>query len=236
MIEFKRVSVVYSNGVRALTDVSFRLEKDEFAFLVGPTGHGKSTVLKLIYREEVPSSGEVIVAGRDISSLPPSRIPHLRRKIGIVFQDFRLLPNRTVWENVAFALYVTGASKRLVHRRVPEAVARVGLLPKVTCFPAELSAGEQQRTCIARAIVNQPPILLADEPTGNLDPETSRGIVQLLAEINRGGTTVLVASHDREIVDWMQKRVITLCAGRVVSDREESLYQYEPSQPGVPAA
>jgi cell division transport system ATP-binding protein len=232
MIYLEGVSVVYDNGVRALDDVTLHVDKGEFVFIVGPTGHGKSTLLKLLYREERPSAGAVRVAGRDVVHLPAGKIPHLRRRIGIVFQDFRLLPQRTVWENVAFALRVTGASRREVYRRLPELLSQIGLFEKHNAFPSQLSAGEQQRVAIARALANHPPLLLADEPTGNLDPATSRDILHLLEAINRDGSTVVMATHDQELVNSCRKRVISLHEGRIASDEREGRY-YRDVEPPV---
>ncbi|MHB0999638.1 MAG: cell division ATP-binding protein FtsE [Armatimonadota bacterium] len=224
MIEFRGVSVSYPNGIKALQDVNLLIEKGEFAFIVGPTGTGKSTLLKLIYREELCSKGKVIVSGHDVTRLKGGAIPKLRRGIGVVFQDFRLLPDKTIWQNIAFALYVTGAHRRDISLRVPEVLDLVGLLDRADAFPHELSGGEQQRVCIARAIVNNPPILLADEPTGNLDPATSWDIIQLLERINIRGTTILVASHDQHIVDRMRKRVIALGDGSIARDEAQGGY------------
>jgi len=218
MIDFQNVSVAYSNGVQALSDIDLHFEKGEFVFLVGPTGTGKSTLLKLIYRGVLPNKGRVTVMGEDVTTLPPSRVPHLRRRLGVVFQDFQLLPQKTVYENVAYALHAIGVPYREIRRRVCTAVDLVGLGRRADAYPSQLSGGEQQRCCIARAIVNNPPILLADEPTGNLDPEMSQGIAQLLNDIHIRGTTVVVASHDRAVVNALRKRVITLERGRVVRD------------------
>jgi len=228
MIAFQDVSVLYPNGVRALTGVSLSVEKGEFAFIVGATGSGKSTLLKLVYREEIPTGGSVTVMGDDVAALRPASIPYLRRKIGIVFQDFRLLPQKTVWENLAFALRVIGTPPREIRRRIPEVLELVSLGHRCDAFPHQLSGGEQQRASMARALVNNPPLLVADEPTGNLDPDTSWEIVQLISRINVRGTTVLVASHDRDIVDKMRKRVIVLDRGCVVRDQEKSAYAIEP--------
>jgi len=224
MIEFRNVWVSYPNDIQALRDVTLRIEKGEFAFVVGPTGTGKSTLLKLIYREETPTQGKVIVAGQDVTRLKGGRIPRLRRGIGVVFQDFRLLPQKTAWENVAFALYVTGAPRKDIRARVPEVLDLVGLRERADAYPHQLSGGEQQRISIARALVNNPPILLADEPTGNLDPDTSWDIIQLLSRINIRGTTVVVASHDQHIVDRMNKRVIALDRGAVARDEAKGRY------------
>ncbi|MDD3804867.1 MAG: cell division ATP-binding protein FtsE [bacterium] len=224
MIAFQGVSVVYPNGVTALRDLDLKIEKGDFLFLVGPTGSGKSTILKLIYREEVCTSGRIIVAGKEITGISRRQIPYLRRGIGVVFQDFKLLPRRTAWDNVAFALHVIGVGRMEVKRQAAKALDSVGLLHKADALPTELSAGEQQRVCIARAIVNNPVILVADEPTGNLDPDTSWDIVQLLSRINVKGTTVIMATHDRSIVDRMRKRVIALQNGRLVRDEDKGAY------------
>lgn len=225
MIEFKYVTKYYDNGVLALEDVSFRIEKGEFVFIVGPTGMGKSTLLKLIYREETPTKGDVIVGGMNVARLKPHQVAFLRRRLGIVFQDFKLLPNRTVYENVAFALEVIGLNKREIRTRVGRVLDVVGLLHKSNCYPAELSGGEQQRTSIARALVNNPPILIADEPTGNLDITTSWEIMDFLKRINTRGTTIIMATHNREIVDTMRQRVIALYKGRVVKDEPNGSYE-----------
>jgi len=195
MIEFRNVTKYYDNGVLALEDVSFRIEKGEFAFIVGPTGMGKSTLLKLIYREELPTKGEVIVGGVNIARLKPHQVALLRRRLGVVFQDFKLLPNKTVYENVAFALEVMGYSNREIRTRVGKVLDIVGLLHKSNCYPNELSGGEQQRTSIARALVNNPAILIADEPTGNLDMTTSWEIMEFFRRINARGTTIVMATH-----------------------------------------
>ena len=218
------VSVAYPNGVKALTDVTVTIGEGEFVFLVGPTGHGKSTFLKLLYREEVPSSGHVLVSGWDVALLSPNRVAHLRRRVGVVFQDFRLLPQRTAWENIAFALHVTGTTYRTVTRTVPDVLAQVGLLEKADDFPAAMSAGEQQRLALARAIALRPPLILADEPTGNLDPQSSANLVELLASINQENTTVIVATHDPAIVNLMRRRVIALYRGEIRSDIPEGGY------------
>ncbi len=224
MIAFQGVSVVYPNGVTALRNLDLKIEKGDFLFLVGPTGSGKSTILKLIYREEVCTSGRIIVAGKEITGISRRQIPYLRRGIGVVFQDFKLLTRRTAWDNVAFALHVIGVGRTEVKRQTAKALDSVGLLHKADALPTELSAGEQQRVCIARAIVNNPVILVADEPTGNLDPDTSWDIVQLLSRINIKGTTVIMATHDRSIVDRMRKRVIALQNGRLVRDEDKGAY------------
>ena len=214
----------YKGGIVAIDGVSIDIEKGEFVFLVGPSGSGKSTFMKLLTKEEEPTGGELYVAGKNLASLPRWRVPYLRRNVGCVFQDFKLLPNKTVFENVAFGLEVIGRPKSLVHKQVPQILELVGLGEKLDRFPDELSGGEQQRVSIARAFVNRPLILLADEPTGNLDPATSVGIMRLLDRINRTGTTVLMATHDHAIVDSMRRRVIELENGRVVRDQSRGIY------------
>jgi cell division transport system ATP-binding protein len=226
-VELREATVVYPGGHVGVERVSFALTRSEFAFVVGPTGCGKSTLIKLMIREVEPASGQVLISGRDIHRLPSRRLPHLRRRIGTVFQDFKLLPNRTVYDNVAYALQVTGGSRAEIRSKVPEILRLVGLQDKVHNYPDQLSGGEQQRVSIARAFVNHPPLLLADEPTGNLDPETSIGIMQLLYRINRTGTTVLVATHDREMVDRMRRRVLALDQGRLVRDQATAGYAEE---------
>ena len=227
MIDFQDVSVLYPNGVRALDGVNVSVQKGEFAFVVGATGSGKSTLLKLIYREELPTQGQVRVMGDNLTDLRPGAVPYLRRKIGIVFQDFRLLPQKTVWENLAFALRVIGAPSREIVRRIPEILDLVSLTHRCDAFPHQLSGGEQQRASIARALVNNPPLLVADEPTGNLDPDTSWDIIQLISRINIRGATVLCATHDREIVDKMRRRVVVLDRGRIIRDQQRSSYDDE---------
>jgi cell division transport system ATP-binding protein len=227
ILEIRDATVVYPGGHVGVERVSFLLERGEFAFIVGPTGCGKSTLIRMLMREVEPASGEVRIAGRDINRMPADRVPHLRRRIGTVFQDFKLLPNRTVYDNVAYALQVTGGSRTEIRSKVPEILRLVGLQGKIHNYPDQLSGGEQQRVSIARAFVNHPPLLLADEPTGNLDPETSIGIMQLLYRINRTGTTVLVATHDRDMVDKMRRRVIALEEGRLVRDEAGGGYHDE---------
>ncbi len=221
MIHLQQVSVVYPNGTRALSNVDLHIERGEFAFITGASGSGKSTLLALVYRDIAPTEGKVIVDGQDIAKLPPRRVPYLRRKVSVVFQDFRLLPDKTIWENVGFALDVLGASRREKHHKVPLTLELVGLSSKAEDYPRELSAGEQQRVCIARSLVNMPPVLLADEPTGNLDPDMSWEIVQLLADIAGQGTTVVMATHDKRIVDRMGRRVVQLVQGMMVRDAKE---------------
>lgn len=218
MIHLEGVGLVYPDGTRALRSVDLHIERGEFAFLVGASGSGKSSLLGLLYREFTPTEGRVIVAGQDVASLPNTRIPYLRRQVGVVFQDFRLLPDKTAWENVAFALDVLGASRSDKHYKVPISLELVGLGSKSDAFPHQLSGGEKQRVSIARALVNAPPILLADEPTGNLDPDVSWDITQLLANIAERGTTVVVGTHDKVIVDRMRRRVVNLVNGSVVRD------------------
>lgn len=228
MIEIQEVSVTYPNGVHALKNINLRVEKGEFTFLVGATGAGKSTLLKLITREVLPTSGKVIVAGRNVAGIPPHEVPYYRRMMGVVFQDFGLLPNKTVWENVAFVLRVLGLPRKEIRKRTANALDLVGLLRRCDSFPAQLSGGEAQRVAIARAIANDPPLLLADEPTGNLDPDTSWDIMQLLIHINIRGTTVLVASHDKYVIDRMRKRVVMLDRGTIISDVPSGVYAHEP--------
>ena len=228
MIEFKNVSKTYEDtGVRALEDVSFFIDKGEFVFLVGPSGAGKSTLTKLLIKEETPNSGEIMVNGFDLNSLAKDKVPYLRRSIGMVFQDFRLLPNKTVYENVAFAMQVIGASKAEIRRNVPNVLSLVGLAHKARMKPSQLSGGEQQRVSLARALVNKPPVIIADEPTGNLDPDTATEIMQLLCEINKRGTTMIVATHAKNFVDEMHKRVLAIENGILVRDEEEGAYGYD---------
>ena len=225
MIRLENVTKNYSTEVVALSDASFDIAKGEFVFLVGPSGSGKSTMLRLLNREERPERGAVWVAGRNIIDMPPSRVPHLRRNIGNIFQDYKLLLNKTVTENVAFALEVIGKPKHVIRQQVPAVLELVGLEDKGERFPHQLSGGEQQRVSIARAFVNRPLILLADEPTGNLDPATSVGIMRLLDRINRTGTTVVMATHDRSIVDTMRRRVIELDRGSIIRDQARGVYE-----------
>ncbi len=228
MIEFKNVSKTYEDtGVRALDDVSFFIEKGEFVFLVGPSGAGKSTLTKLIIKEEEPNNGEIIVNGMKLNELAKGRIPYLRRNIGMVFQDFRLLPNKTVYENVAFAMQVIGASRAEIRRNVPNVLSLVGLAHKARMKPGQLSGGEQQRVSLARALVNKPPVIIADEPTGNLDPDTANEIMQLLVDINKRGTTMIVATHAKNFVDEMHMRVLAIENGNLVRDEEEGVYGYD---------
>jgi len=224
MIQLVKVSKVFPNGVEALTDVNLHIGRDEFVFIVGHSGAGKTTLMKLLYRDEFPTSGDVIIDKIKLSELKNYQIPYLRRNMGVIFQDFKLLPRRTVYENVAFALQVTGAQRSLIRRQVSLALELVGLQKRMNSFPADLSGGEQQRVCIARAIVNNPPLLLADEPTGNLDPSTSWEIVNLLDKISKRNTTVIVSTHNKAVVDSMRKRVVALEGGRIVSDQQLGVY------------
>ncbi len=224
VIEFQHVSVHYPNGIQALSDVNIRIHKGDFVFLVGPSGMGKSTSLKLIYREVKPTAGHVLVEGHDVGHYAAIGVSRLRRHLGVVFQDFRLLEYKTVRENLRFAMQVVGTPHSIIRKRVNELLDQVGLGDRMRAFPQQLSGGEQQRLCIARALINNPPILIADEPTGNLDPDTSWEIVKLLEAINLKGTTVIMASHDREIVDSLKKRVIYFSDNRVIGDVQESGY------------
>ena len=227
MIVFEGVTKEYDLGVKALQDVSFVIEKGEFVFVVGASGSGKSTMVRLLLKELEPTAGRIIVGGRDLARLKRSKVPLLRRNVGCVFQDFKLLPNRTAVENVAYALKVQGEGKGSIRRKVPEVLNLVGLASRMNSYPDELSGGEQQRVSIARAFVNHPPLLVCDEPTGNLDPDTSVGIMQLLYRINRSGTTILMVTHDREMVDKMRKRVIALEEGRLARDERRGGYTSE---------
>jgi cell division transport system ATP-binding protein len=226
MIRLENVTKSYKGSTVALRDVSVDMAKGEFVFLVGPSGSGKSTFLRLLTKEEEPDGGHIWVAGKDIGQLSHWKIPYLRRNIGCVFQDFRLLPNKTVAENVAFALEVIGRPSHVIHSQVPQILELVGLSKKIDNLPHELSGGEQQRVAIARAFVNRPLILLADEPTGNLDPNTTIGIMRLLDRINRTGTTVVMATHDQSIVDSMRRRVLELDRGTVIRDQARGVYGY----------
>ena len=225
MIRFETVTKTYKGEVVALREASAEIQRGEFVFLVGPSGSGKSTFIRLINREEVPDAGKILVAGKDVSSLSSWKVPYLQRNIGYVFQDYKLLPKKTVTENVAFALEVIGRPRPIIKRQVPAILELVGLSRKADRLPEELSGGEQQRISIARAFVNRPLILLADEPTGNLDPATSVGIMRLLDRINRSGTTVVMATHDRGIVDTMRRRVIELDRGMLVRDESRGVYE-----------
>ena len=227
IIEFKNVSKLYNNNVKALSDVSINIESGEFVFLVGPSGAGKSTFIKMILKEVEPTSGKVVVNNTDLSKLARNDVPYFRRKIGMVFQDFRLIPNLNVYENVAFAMKVVEATPKEIRRRVPMVLSLVGLSHKYKMFPNELSGGEQQRVSLARAIVNNPSLLIADEPTGNLDPETAKEIMDLLDDINKAGTTILMATHAKDIVDTMKKRVIAIEGGEIARDEKRGMYEDE---------
>ena len=224
MIEFKNVYKKYSTGTEAVNNANFKIEKGEFAFLVGASGSGKSTLIKLILKEEEPTSGNIIRNGKDTTFLKPKRIPYLRRSMGVVFQDFRLLSDKTVYENVAFAMNIVKATPKHIRRQVPMVLSLVGLSGKAKVYPDELSGGEQQRVALARALVNNPSMIIADEPTGNLDPETAWDIMNLLNEINLRGTTVVIATHAKDIVDQMKKRVIEIDKGVIVRDDRKGGY------------
>jgi cell division transport system ATP-binding protein len=227
VVELRDVSKTYPNGTIALRDVNLKIDKGEFVFLVGPSGSGKSTLIKLLLKEEDATEGEVYVNGQDVTAMARNEVPYLRRSLGVVFQDFRLLSNKTVYENVAFAMVITEALPKEIRRQVPMALALVGLSRKANMYPGQLSGGEQQRVALARALVNNPALLVADEPTGNLDPETSWEIIKLLSEVNQRGTTVIVATHEKSIVDEMKKRVVAIEKGMIVRDQEKGLYKYE---------
>lgn len=224
MISVQHVTKIYKNGVVALEDVSVEVDKGEFVFIVGASGSGKSTFIRLLLKEEEATKGDIFVAGKNIGKLTAWKVPHLRRNIGTVFQDFKLLTDKTVFDNVAFALEVIGKPKHVIDQRVPEILDLVGLGEKLNSYPDELSGGEQQRVSIARACVNRPLVLLADEPTGNLDPSTSVDIMRLLDKVNRIGTTVVMATHDQAIVDAMRRRVIEVDAGKVIRDQSRGVY------------
>jgi len=223
----RRVTKIYKGNVYALEDVTVDIERGEFAFLVGPSGSGKSTFIKLLIKEEEPTGGQIYIADTNINQMRKWKVPYLRRKIGCVFQDFKLLPHKTVYHNVAYAMEVTGKSHRIAEQQVPEVLKLVGLGHKLDAFPDELSGGEQQRVAIARAFINRPPILLADEPTGNVDPSLADGVVRLLEKINESGTTVIMATHDKEIVNAFRKRVIAMENGRIIRDQDRGVYGYE---------
>ena len=224
MIEFRNVSKLYGTGTEAVHDATFSIDKGEFAFLVGSSGSGKSTLIKLILKEEEVSDGNIIINGKDITFLKPRRVPYLRRSMGVVFQDFRLLPDKTVYENVAFAMYIVKATPKHIRRQVPMVLSLVGLSNKAKMYPNELSGGEQQRVALARALVNNPSMIIADEPTGNLDEETAWDIMNLLNEINARGTTVVMATHAKDIVDKMKKRVIEISNGVIIRDDKKGGY------------
>ena len=226
MIEFRNIKKIYTGGIHtvALDDISFIIQKEEFVSLVGHSGAGKSTILKLLYAEEKPTSGEIFFNEEDISGLTPKQLPFYRRRIGTVFQDFKLLPKKTLFENVAFALEVSDHSDQEIRELVPQILEIVGLAHKTDSYPREISGGEQQRVAIARALVHRPPLIIADEPTGNLDPISSWGIIQLLLKINKLGTTVLLATHNKDIVNRLKKRVITLDQGKIIRDHSKGRY------------
>ncbi|MDK2902230.1 MAG: cell division transport system ATP-binding protein [Clostridiales bacterium] len=224
MIRLVNVSKVYDNGITALSNVNINIKAGDFVFLVGPSGAGKTTIIKLLIKEIEPTSGDIFVNDKNVTVLKRREIPYFRRNIGVVFQDFRLLPDRNVYDNIAFAMQVVGTPSKEIRRRVPLMLSLVNLSSKAYAYPNELSGGEQQRVVLARAIANNPPVLIADEPTGNLDPDTGWDIVNLLSEINRRGTTVIMATHAKEIVDAMRKRVIILKKGTVISDQEKGVY------------
>ncbi len=229
MIEFRGVSKRYPAGDVGLDQATFSIDREDFVFLVGTTGSGKSTIMRLLIKELDPTEGTIRVAGRDLAEIKRGRVPYYRRNVGVVFQDFKLLPHRTVHDNVAYALQVTGGSRKEIRAKVPDILRLTGLSTKLHNFPDQLSGGEQQRVSIARAFVNHPPLLIADEPTGNLDPETSIDIMRLLYRINRTGTTVLVATHDQTMVDRMRRRVLELSRGRIIRDEAAGLYARDES-------
>jgi len=226
VLRLYNVSKVYQNNVTALDNINLHVRKGDFLFLVGPSGAGKTTLARLIFREELPTRGQIIFNGKNVVRMRPGEVPFHRRKIGMVFQDFRLLSLKNVYENVSFALEVTGAPPREIKRRVPEVLKLVGLEGKAKMFPHQLSGGEQQRVCVARALVNKPLLLIADEPTGNLDPDTSWDLMKLFQRINEQGTTIIMATHAWDIVDAMKKRVVALSKGRIVRDEEGGAYSY----------
>ncbi|WP_077369812.1 cell division ATP-binding protein FtsE [Anaerosalibacter sp. Marseille-P3206] len=227
MIKFINVSKVYDNGTKALNNINISIGKGEFVFLVGPSGAGKSTLIKLLLKEEEPTSGTILLNKVDITNVKNRKVPYIRRNLGVVFQDFRLLPNKTVYENISFAMEIIGAHPKEIRRNVPMVLSMVDLSGKANSYPDQLSGGEHQRVAIARAIVNNPPVLIADEPTGNLDPDTAWDIMKILQDINRRGTTILMATHAKDIVNIMKKRVIAIESGRIARDEEKGVYEYE---------
>jgi cell division transport system ATP-binding protein len=229
LVEFINVTKVYQNGTVALRGVDLYIARGEFVFVVGLSGAGKTTMIKLLLKEEEVTEGAVILNGSRLSEVSRRDVPYMRRGVGIVFQDFRLLPRKTVYENIAFAMEITSASPREIRRQVPDALAKVSLTQKADAYPSELSGGEQQRVALARAIINNPPVLIADEPTGNLDPGTAADIMDLLSKINENGTTVIVATHERSIVDRMRKRVVEIRDGVIVRDQQRGYYKDEAS-------
>lgn len=230
MLDLENVSKIYPGGNVALRNISIHIDPGEFVFIVGPSGAGKSTFIKMLFREVLPSAGNIRINDVDILNLQPKEIPYMRRQLGIIFQDYRLLPDRTVYDNVAFAMQVIEAPYRQIKRRVMNVLDLVGLRRRAYAHPNELSGGEQQRIAIARAIVNSPALVIADEPTGNLDPETSREIMEIFQEINNSGTTIIMATHDKQIVDSMSKRVIAIENGEIVRDELNGVYGYESEQ------
>jgi len=224
------VSKTYPSGAVALRNIDVHIKPGEFVFVVGPSGAGKSTFIKMLFREVIPTTGKIFVDGVDVLSLKPNEVPYLRRQLGIIFQDYRLLPDRTVAENVAFAMRVIEAPANQIDQRVAEVLELVGLRSRADNYPGELSGGEQQRVAIARAIVNDPLMVIADEPTGNLDPETSLEIMNIFSEINKNGTTIIMATHDKTMVDYMQKRVIAIEDGYIVRDEVKGVYGYDPEE------
>lgn len=227
MISFSEVTKIYNNGCKALDNVSINIEKGEFIFLVGPSGAGKSTFTRLVMREETPTNGSVFVNGINVEALKRNEVPFHRRNIGMVFQDFRLLPNKNVFENIAFAMRIVGSTPKQIRRSVPSMLSQIGLSHKAKSMPHELSGGEQQRVSLARALINNPKVLIADEPTGNLDPASAFDIMNLIDEFNKKGTTIIVATHAREIVNEMKKRVIAIEKGQIIRDEERGTYGYE---------
>ena len=227
MIKLLNVTKIYENAIKGVDSISLEIEKDDFVFLIGSSGSGKSSLIRLLLKETEPTSGKIIINNTDVTRLSHKQLPRFRRQLGVVFQDFRLLPNKTVYENVAFAMLVTEASNKEIRRAVPPILSMVGLARKAKSYPDQLSGGEKQRCALARAIVNRPPILIADEPTGNLDPDTAWEIMNLLEDINRRGTTVVCATHAKDIVDKMQKRVIAIRKGQLVRDIEMGGYEDE---------
>ncbi len=226
MIDFVNVTKKYKNGVTALNNINISIKKGEFVFIVGSSGAGKSTLVKLLLKEEEPTEGKLILDGADITKVRNRRIPYIRRNMGVVFQDFRLLPNKTVYENVAFAMEIIGTTSRNIRRKVPITLSMFGLSDKANSYPTQLSGGEQQRVSIARAVINNPSVLIADEPTGNLDPDTAWEIMKFIIQINRRGTTVVMATHAKNIVDFMRKRVIALDKGQVIRDDAKGVYDH----------
>ncbi len=236
MVRFTNVGKTYENGTVALKNVSFRIDDEEFVFLVGPSGSGKSTITRLITAEVSPTSGRIVVNGHNLNALRPRRVPELRRTLGVVFQDFRLIERKTVWDNLAMVMRVVGASPRAIRKRIPYVLKLVGLEGKERMYPAQLSGGEQQRVAIARALVNNPQMIIADEPTGNLDPQRSVEIMELLRKINDRGTTMLVVTHEQALVERMGKRVISISGGEILQDQSIGGYSYEQYGQSGPAA